>query len=86
MFDKNDEMFQKCLFYYYGLKVFRNKVKSYLDECDGPNLKYDDKLFVTIFDVILKNEWQEVQQIEAITFQLSRYAKNKAQMNRVMAS
>ena len=62
-------MFQKCLLYYHGLKLFRDKIKSELYECDVPNPKYDDKLLVTIFDVILKREWQAVQQIESITFQ-----------------
>ena len=80
------KMFQQCLFYYHGLKLFRGKIKSELDECDGPNPKHDDKLFVTVFDVILKREWQVVQQMEAINFQLDIYANNEAQMNRVMAS
>ena len=80
------KIFQQCFFYYHGLKLSRNKIKSELDECDGPNPKHDDKLFVTIFDMILKKEWQEVQQMEAITFQLASYANNEAQMNRVMAS
>ena len=70
------EMFQQCLFYYHGLKLFRKKIKSELDECDGFNPKNDDKLFVTHFDVILKREWQVVQKMEAITFQLSSYANN----------
>ena len=61
-------MFQQCLFYYHGLNCFRDKIKSELDECDGPNTKYDDKMFVTIFNVILKREWQAVQQMGAITF------------------
>ena len=69
-------MFQQCLFYYYGLKFLRDKIKIDLDECDGPNNKHDDKLFVTIFDATLKREWQSVQQMEAITFQLSSYADN----------
>ena len=60
-------MFQQCLFYYHCLKVFRDKIKSELDECDVPNPKHDGKLFVTIFDVILKREWQAVHQMEAIT-------------------
>ena len=38
------------------------------------------------FDAILKREWQAVQQMEAITFQLAGYANNEAQMNRYMAS
>ena len=46
-------MFQQCLFYYHDLKLFRDKIKSELDECDGHNSKHDDKLFLT-FDVILK--------------------------------
>ena len=80
------KMFQQCLFYYHGLKLFRDKIKSELDECDGPNRKHDDKLFVTILDAILEREWQAVQQMEAITFQLASYSNNEAQMNRVMAS
>ena len=35
---------------------FWDKIKSDLDEFDGPNPKHDDKLFVAIFDVILKRE------------------------------
>ena len=50
-------MLQQCLFYYYGLKFFRDKIKSEFDECDGPNPKHNDKCFVTIFDAILKREW-----------------------------
>ena len=69
-------MFHQCLFYYHGLNLFRENIKSELDECDGPNHKHDDKLFVTIFDAILKSEWQTVQQMESITFQLASYAKN----------
>ena len=42
-------MFQNFLFYYHGLKLFRDKIKSELDKFDAPNPKYDDKLFVTIF-------------------------------------
>ena len=80
------KMLQQCLFYYHGLKNFQDKIKSELDECDGPNRKHDDKLFVTIFDAILKREWKVVQQMEAITFQLASYTKNEAQMNRVIAS
>ena len=80
------KMFQQYLFYYHGFKLFRDKIKSELDECDGPNTKHDDKLFVTVFDAILKREWQAVQQMEATTFQLASYANNEAQMNRVMAS
>ena len=80
------KMFQKCLFYYHGLKLFRDKIKSELDECGGPNPKHDDNLFVTIFDAILKRELQTVQQMEAITFQLDSYSNNEAQTNRVMAS
>ena len=48
------EMFQKCLFYYYGLKLFRDKIKSDLEEFYGPNIKHGDKNFVTVFDAILK--------------------------------
>ena len=48
------KMFQQGLFYYHGLKLFRDEIKSELDECDGPNPKHDDKLFVTVFDTILK--------------------------------
>ena len=80
------KMFQQCLFYYHSLKLFRDKIKSELVECDGPNTKHDDKLFVTVFDSILKSEWQAVQQMEDITFQLAIYANSEAQMNRVMAS
>ena len=80
------KMFQQCLFYYHGLKLFRDKIKSDLDEYDGPNPKHDDKLFVTVFDAILKREWQAVQQMEAITFRLASYANNEAQMHWVMAS
>ena len=79
-------MFHQCLLYYHGLKFFWDKIKSDLDQYDSPNIKHDDKLFVTIFDVILKEEWQAVQQMEAITFQLDSYANNGSQMNRVMAS
>ena len=79
-------MFQKCLFYYHGFKIFGDKIKSELDECDDHNTKHDDKVFVTIFDVILNREWQVVQQMEATNFQLDIYAKNEAQMNRVMGS
>ena len=43
-------------------------------------------MFVTIFDATLKREWQAVQQMEAITFQLASHANDEAQMNRVMAS
>ena len=78
-------MFHQCLLYYHGLKIFRYKIKSDLDECDGPNPKHDDKLYVTIFDAILKREWQAVQKMEVITFQLASYENNEAQMNRVMA-
>ena len=67
-------------------QFFRENIKIELDKCDGPNPKHDDKLFVTIFDAILKREWQAVQQMEAITFQLAIYANNEAQMNQVMAS
>ena len=73
-------MFQQCLLYYHGLELFQDKIKSELDECYGPNLKHDEKLLVSIFDVILKREWQ------AITFQLASYANNETQMNRVMDS
>ena len=69
-------MFQKCLFYYHGLKLFRDKIKSELDKFDAPNPKHDDKLFVTVFDAILKRGWQAVQQMEAINFQLAIYANN----------
>ena len=55
------KMLQQCLFYYHGFKLFQDKIKSELDECDGPNTKHDDKLFVTIFDAILKREWKAVQ-------------------------
>ena len=79
-------MIQKCLFYYQGLKLFQDKIKNELDECDGPNPKHYDKLFVTILDVIVKREWQVVQHMEAITFQLASYANNEAQMNQVMDS
>ena len=79
-------MFQQCLFYYHGIKLFWDNIKSGLDECDVPNPKHYDKLFVTIFDATLKREYQEVQQMEAITFQLASYANNEAQMKRVMAS
>ena len=41
-----ENMFQQCLFYYHGLKLFWENIKSELDECDGPNPKHDDKLFV----------------------------------------
>ena len=64
------KMFHQCL--------FRDKIKSELDECDGPNHKHDDKLFVTIFEAILNREWKAVQKIEATTFQLASYAKNEA--------
>ena len=80
------KMFHQYLFYYHGLKLFLDKIKSELDECDGPNPKHDDKLFVTVFDAILKSEWLAVQQMEDITFQLAIYANSEAQMNRVMAS
>ena len=80
------KMFHQYLFYYHGLKLFRDKIKSDLDECDGPNPKHDDKLFVTIFDAVLKREWQAVQQMEATAFQLDSYSNNEAQMNRVMYS
>ena len=79
-------MFQQCIFYYHSLKLFWDKIKSELDECDGPNPKHYDKLSVTIFDAILKREGQAVQQMDAITFQLASYENNEAQMNRVMAS
>ena len=79
-------MLQQCLFYYYGLRYFRDKIKSDLDECDGTNPKHYDKLFVAIFDARMKREWQAVQKIESITFQLAIYANNEAQMNRVMVS
>ena len=78
-------MFQQCLFYYHGLKLFRDKIRSGLDECDGTNTKHGDKLFVAIFDAILR-EWLAVQKMEAITFQLASCANNEAQMNWVMAS
>ena len=80
------KMFQKCLFYYHGLNFFRYKIKSGLDECDVPNPKHDDKLFVAIFDVILKRGWQAVQKIGTITFQLSIYDNNEAHIKWVMAS
>ena len=80
------KMFQQCLFYYHGLKLFRDKIKSELEWFDVPNPKHDDKLFVAIFDAILKKEWQAVQQMEAITSQLAIYANIEAQTNRVMAS
>ena len=80
------KMFQKCLFYYHGLKLFWDKIKSEWDECDVTNPKHDDKLFVTIFDAILNMEWQVVQKMEATTFQLVIYANNEAQMNQVMDS
>ena len=62
------KMFKHCLFYYHSVKNLWDKIKIELDECDGPNPKHYDKLFVTIFDLILKREWQVVQQMEAITF------------------
>ena len=65
---------------------FRDNIKSELDEYDCPNPKHDDKLFVTIFDAILKREWQAVHKMEVITFQLASYANNEAQIKRVMAS
>ena len=80
------KIFQKCLLNYHGLKLFRDNIKSELDKCDGPNPKHDDKLVVTIFDAIFKREWQEVKQMEAITFQLASYDNNKSQMNWVMVS
>ena len=43
-------------------------------------------MFVTIFDATLNREWQAVQKMEAITFQLACYTNNEAQMKRVMAS
>ena len=67
-------------------QIISGQDKSELDECYGPNPKHDDKLFVTVFDAILKSEWQAVQQMEDITFQLAIYANSEAQMNRVMAS
>ena len=66
--------------------MFRDKIKSDLDECDGPYPKYDDKLFVAIFDAVLKWEWQAVHQMDSITFQLASYANNEVHMNRVMVS
>ena len=75
------KMFQQCLFYYHGLKLFRYKIKSGFDECDGPNPKHDDKLLVTIFDAILKRELKAVQKMEAITLQVASYANTKAQTN-----
>ena len=86
MGNKYEKMFQQCLFYYFGLKLFRGNIKCDLDEYDGPNPKHNDKLFVPIFDAILKRSWQAVQQMEAITFQLTSYANNEAQMNWVMSS
>ena len=80
------EMFQKCHLYYHGLKLFWENIKNELDECDGPNPKHDDKLFVTILDAVLKREWQAVQKMDAITFQLASYANNEAHTNWVMAS
>ena len=79
-------MFQQCLLYYHGLKLYRDRIKIELDECDGPNPKHDGKLFVNIFDAILKRGWQAVQQMEATTSQLASYDNNEARMNRVMAS
>ena len=38
------KMFQQLLFYYYGLKLFWDKIKSDLDEFDGPNTNHDDKM------------------------------------------
>ena len=80
------KMFQQCIFYYHGLKLFRYKTKSELDECYSPNPKHDDKFFVSIFDTIFKRELQAMQQMDAITFQLASYDNNESQMNRVMAS
>ena len=80
------QIFQKFLFYCNGLKILRDKIKSELDECYGPNTKHDDKRVVTIFDAILKREWKAVKQMEVITFQLASYVNNEAHMNRVMAS
>ena len=77
---------QQCLFYYHGLKLLRDKIKSKLDECNGPNPKHYDKLFFTIFDAILKREWQAVQKMEGTTLQLAIYTNNESQMNRGMAS
>ena len=48
------KMLQQCLFFYHVLKLFRGKIKSEVDESDGPNPKHDDKLFVAIFYVISK--------------------------------
>ena len=62
------KMFQQCLFYYHGLKLFQEKIKSELNECDGTNPKHDDKRSVTIFDTILKRGWQAVHKMEAINF------------------
>ena len=78
-------MFKQCFFYYHGLKLFRDKIKRGLDECDGSNPKHDE-LFVTIFDAISKREWQAVHQMESITFQFVSDANNEAQTKRVMAS
>ena len=69
-------IFQQCLFYYYGIKLFRDNIQSDFDKCDGPNPKHDDKLLVTIFDVTPKREWQEVQQMDPIIPQLDSYANN----------
>ena len=80
------KMLQKCLFYYHGFKLFQDKIKSELDECDVPNPKHYDKVFATIFDAILKRECQAVQQMEAITLKPASYASNESQMNRVMNS
>ena len=80
------DMFQHCLFYYYGLKIFRDKIQSDSDQCDGPNPKLDDKLYVAIFDAILKREGRSVHRMEFTASQLASYAKNEVQMNRVMAS
>ena len=80
------KMFQKCLFYYHGLKLFQDKIKSGLDICHGPTIKHDDKLLVNIFDAILKRKWHAVQQMEAIILQLDIHANNEAHMNRVMSS
>ena len=80
------KMSQQCLFYYHGLKLFWENIKSDLDKCDGPSPKHGDKLFVTIFDAIFNRGWQAVQQMEAIAFQFDCYANNEAQMNRVMDS
>ena len=77
MGDKHVKDVPEVSLYYHGLKLFWDNIKSELDECDGPNPKHDDKIFVTIFDAILKREWQAVHQMEAITFQLASYDNNE---------